>query len=199
MSKLEKVRQLFNDSIDTKLAALDTLPPDIVRASECMVEALKNKRKILACGNGGSAADAQHFAAELLNRFEKERISLPAMALTTDSSTITSIANDYSYDEIFSRQIKGLGQEGDVLLAISTSGKSQNILNAIYAAHSKGMRVIALTGKDGGPLARILQAEDIELRVPAQSTARIQEVHLLVIHCLCEYIDSEFGPQPCVR
>ncbi|MBS0285742.1 MAG: phosphoheptose isomerase [Proteobacteria bacterium] len=199
MSKQEKVRQLFNDSIDTKLAALDTLPPEIVRASECMVEALKQNRKILACGNGGSAADAQHFAAELLNRFEKERMSLPAFALTTDSSTLTSIANDYSYDEIFSKQIKGLGQEGDVLLAISTSGKSQNILNAVYAAHSKGMKVITLTGKDGGPLARILQAEDIELRVPAQSTARIQEVHLLIIHCLCDYIDSEFGPQTCVR
>ncbi len=199
MNKQDKVRQLFNDSIDTKLAALDTLPPDIVRASECMVQALKQHKKILVCGNGGSAADAQHFAAELLNRFEKERISLPAFALTTDSSTLTSIANDYSYDEIFSKQIKGLGQEGDVLLAISTSGKSQNILNAVYAAHSKGMKVIALSGKDGGPLARILQAEDIELRVPAQSTARIQEVHLLIIHCLCEYIDSEFGPQPCLR
>lgn len=199
MIKQDKVRQLFNDSIDTKLAALDTMPAEIVRASECMVQALRQDKKILACGNGGSAADAQHFAAELLNRFEKERMSLPAFALTTDSSTITSIANDYSYDEIFSKQIKGLGQEGDVLLAISTSGKSQNILNAIYAAHSKGMHVIALTGKDGGPLTRILQAQDIELRVPAQSTARIQEVHLLVIHCLCEYIDSEFGPQPCVR
>ncbi len=199
MSKQDKVRQLFNDSIDTKLAALDTLPPEIVRASECMVNALHNKHKILAIGNGGSAADAQHFAAELLNRFEKERISLPAIALTTDSSTLTSIANDYSYNEIFSKQIKGLGQEGDVLLAISTSGKSQNIVNAIYAAHSKGMKVVALTGKDGGDIARILQADDIELRVPGQSTARIQEVHLLIIHCLCDYIDTEFGPQTCLR
>ncbi|MBI2791696.1 MAG: phosphoheptose isomerase [Gammaproteobacteria bacterium] len=199
MNKQDQVRKLFNDSIDTKLAALDTLPPDIVRASECMVDALKNKHKILCCGNGGSAADAQHFAAELLNRFEKERISLPAMALTTDSSTITSIANDYSYDEIFSKQIKGLGQDGDVLLAISTSGNSQNIINAIYAAHSKGMKVVALTGKDGGDLVRVLQAEDIEIRVPAFSTARIQEVHLLIIHCLCDYIDTEFGPQTCLR
>jgi D-sedoheptulose 7-phosphate isomerase len=199
MSKQDKVRQLFNDSIDTKLAALDTLPPDIVRASECMVQALQNKHKILAVGNGGSAADAQHFAAELLNRFEKERMSLPALALTTDSSTLTSIANDYSYAEIFAKQIKGLGQEGDVLLAISTSGKSQNIINAIYAAHSKGMTVVALTGKDGGDLVRILQADDIEIRVPGQSTARIQEVHLLIIHCLCDYIDSEFGPQTCLR
>jgi D-sedoheptulose 7-phosphate isomerase len=199
MNKQDQVRKLFNDSIDTKLAALDTLPPDIVRASECMVDALKNKHKILCCGNGGSAADAQHFAAELLNRFEKERISLPAMALTTDSSTITSIANDYSYDEIFSKQIKGLGQDGDVLLAISTSGNSQNIINAIYAAHSRGMKVVALTGKDGGDLVRVLQAEDIEIRVPAFSTARIQEVHLLIIHCLCDYIDTEFGPQTCLR
>jgi D-sedoheptulose 7-phosphate isomerase len=199
MIKQDRVRQLFNDSIDTKLAALDTLPPDIVRASECMVNALNEGHKILSCGNGGSAADAQHFASELLNRFEKERNSLPAMALTTDSSTLTSIANDYSYNEIFSKQIKGLGREGDVLLAISTSGKSPNIINAIYAAHSKGMKVIAMTGKDGGDLARILTEEDIELRVPGQSTARIQEVHLLIIHCLCDYIDSEFGHQPCLR
>ncbi|MBN9288467.1 MAG: phosphoheptose isomerase [Gammaproteobacteria bacterium 39-13] len=199
MNKQDRIRQLFNDSIDTKLAALDTLPPDIVRAAECMVEALKGQRKILSCGNGGSAADAQHFSSELLNRFEKERMSLAAMALTTDSSTLTSIANDYSYHDIFSKQIKGLGQEGDVLLVISTSGKSQNIINAVYAAHSKGMKVIALTGKDGGDLARILRDDDIELRVPGQSTARIQEVHLLLIHCLCDYIDSEFGPQTCLR
>lgn len=199
MNKQDRIRQLFNDSIDTKLAALDTLPPDIARAGQCMVEALKNQRKILSCGNGGSAADAQHFSSELLNRFEKERMSLAAFALTTDSSTLTSIANDYSYNDIFSKQIKGLGQEGDVLLAISTSGKSQNILNAIYAAHSKGMKVIALTGKDGGDLARILRDDDIELRVPAQSTARIQEVHLLIIHCVCDIIDAEFGPQTCLR
>ncbi len=199
MNKQDRIRQLFNDSIDTKLAALDTLPPDIVRAAECMVDALKSQRKILSCGNGGSAADAQHFSSELLNRFEKERMSLAAMALTTDSSTLTSIANDYSYHDIFSKQIKGLGQEGDVLLVISTSGKSQNIINAVYAAHSKGMKVIALTGKDGGDLARILRDDDIELRVPGQSTARIQEVHLLLIHCLCDYIDSEFGPQTCLR
>lgn len=200
MIKQDKVRQLFNDSIDTKLAALDTLPPDIVRASECIIAALKNDRKILICGNGGSAADAQHFAAELLNRYERERISLPAIALTTDSSTITSIANDYHYDEIFSKQIKGLGREGDVLLAISTSGKSMNIINATYAAHSKGMNVIALSGKDGGDLTKILRPQqDIELRVPGQSTARIQEVHLLIIHCLCDFIDTEFGPQTCLR
>ncbi|MBS0289120.1 MAG: phosphoheptose isomerase [Proteobacteria bacterium] len=197
MNKQDKVRQLFNDSIDTKLAALDTLPPDIVNACECIVQALQNQHKVLVCGNGGSAADAQHFASELLNRFEKERIGLPAFALTTDSSTLTSIANDYNYDEIFSKQIKGLGNSGDVLMVISTSGKSQNIVNAVYAAHSKGMKVVALTGKDGGPLARVMQAQDIELRVPSQSTARIQEVHILIIHCICDYIDTEFGSPTC--
>lgn len=193
MNKQDRIRQLFNDSIDTKLAALDTLPLPILSAAEMMVSALQQNGKILVCGNGGSAADAQHFASELLNRFEVERPSLPAMALTTDSSTLTSIANDYSYEEIFSKQVKGLGREGDVLLAISTSGKSKNIINAIFAAHSKEMKVIALTGKDGGDMARILRENDIEIRVPAQSTARIQEVHLLTIHCLCDYIDHEFG------
>lgn len=199
MHKQDKIRQLFHDSIDTKLAALDTLPPDIARAGEIIVTSLQNKGKILICGNGGSAADAQHFASELLNRFERERVSLPAIALTTDSSTLTSIANDYSYEEIFSKQIKGLGCEGDILIAISTSGKSPNILSAIYAAHSKGMKAIVLTGKDGGDVMKILRAEDIELRVPGQSTARIQEVHLLIIHCLCDLIDTHFGPQPCLR
>lgn len=198
MKTQERVRKLFNDSIDTKLAALDSLPPEIVRAADAMIYALHNQGKILACGNGGSAADAQHFAAELLNRFEKERDSLAAIALTTDSSTLTSIANDYHFDNIFSRQIKGLGNSADVLLAISTSGQSNNIINAIEAAHSKGMKIIALTGKDGGEVGRLLQAEDIEIRVPAQSTARIQEVHLLIIHCLCDFIDTEFGQPPCI-
>ena len=147
MDTQDRIRQLFHDSIDTKLAALDTLPPVIAQASERLVEALKHNKKILVCGNGGSAADAQHFAAELLNRFEKERVSLPAIALTTDSSTLTSIANDYHYDEVFSKQVKALGQEGDVLIAISTSGKSPSIINAVYAAQSKGMFVLAVTGK----------------------------------------------------
>ena len=197
--KQDRIRQLFNDSIDTKLAALDVLPAEIIRAGESMLHALQDQKKILSCGNGGSAADAQHFSSELLNRFEKERCSLAAMALSTDSSTITSIANDYSYNEIFSKQIKGLGQAGDVLLAISTSGNSKNIINAIYAAHSKGMKVVALTGKEGGDIAPIMQAEDVELRVPSKSTARIQEVHLLIIHCLCDLIDNEFGKISCVK
>jgi D-sedoheptulose 7-phosphate isomerase len=193
MHKQDRIRKLFNDSIDTKLASLDTLPPHIVRAGDCMIAALKNEGKILACGNGGSAADAQHFAAELLNRFECERQSLAGMALTTDSSTLTSIANDYSYNEVFSKQVKGLGKKEDVLLAISTSGKSKSILDAILAAQNKGMTVVALTGKDGGDIPGILRENDIELRVLSQSTARIQEVHLLVIHCLCDYIDNQYG------
>lgn len=190
MERLLRINQLFNDSIATKRAALETLPPEIVRAGEMMLHVLKQGGKILACGNGGSAADAQHFAAELLNRFERERISLPAIALTTDSSTITSIANDYHYNDVFSRQTNGLGKAGDLLLAISTSGKSMNIINAIHAAHQKEMTVVALTGRDGGEIAKLLREKDVELRVPVQSTARIQEVHLLLIHCLCDYIDS---------
>lgn len=199
MDLQDRVRQLFHDSIDAKLAALDVLPPVIALASEKLVAALKNNRKILVCGNGGSAADAQHFAAELLNRFEKERMSLPAIALTTDSSTLTSIANDYHYDEVFSKQIRALGQPGDILIAISTSGKSPSILRAVEAAQHKGMTVLAVTGKDGGSLPSILKENDLELRVPSQSTARIQEVHLLIIHCLCDHIDNEFGSTSCVK
>jgi D-sedoheptulose 7-phosphate isomerase len=199
MQAQDLIRQLFNDSIDTKLAALDTLPGIIAKAADVMVLALQNKNKILSCGNGGSASDAQHFSAELLNRFQKERPSLPAIALTTDTSTITSIANDYSYNEIFSKQIKGLGQEGDVLIAISTSGGSANVTEAVYAAQSKGMRVIALTGKDGGELTKALrEGEDFDLRVPGQNTARIQETHILILHCLCELIEKDlYGSALC--
>lgn len=195
MEHYERIKQLFHESIDTKLAAMDVLPDKIVNASQCLINALCQGGKILSCGNGGSAADAQHFSSELLNRFEKERPSLAAMALTTDSSTLTSISNDSHFDEVFSKQIKGLGRENDVLLAITTSGKSTNIINAIYAAHSKNMRVVALTGKDGGDIGRILQKEDIELRVPSQITARIQEIHLFIIHCLCEAIDQHWDIQ----
>lgn len=153
-----------------------------------------NNGKILSCGNGGSAADAQHFSAELVNRFEKERPGLPAFALTTDSSTLTAIANDYNYNQIFSKQITALGQPGDVLLAISTSGNSANVLEAINASHEREMIIVALTGKDGGSIARLLKEQDIEIRIPSNRTARIQEVHLLVIHCLCDFIDTQlFG------
>jgi len=149
---------------------------------------------ILACGNGGSAADAQHFSAELINRFERERPALPAVALTTDSSVLTSIANDYAWEQVFSKQVLALGQPGDCLLAISTSGNSPNVVAAIEAAHARRLRVVALTGRDGGRMAAVLGVQDIEVRVPAERTARIQEVHLLAIHCLCDGIDSALYP-----
>jgi DnaA initiator-associating protein len=160
-----------------------------------MVEALIRGNKILSCGNGGSAGDAQHFSSELLNRYERDRPSLPAMALTTDSSTITSIANDYSYDEIFSKQVRALGQSGDILLAISTSGNSRNVINAMEAALSRDMTIVSMTGKDGGEMAGLLGENDVEIRVPSNRTARIQEVHLLIIHNLCECIDDSLFPE----
>lgn len=189
MDSLERIKMQFANSIETKIAAADVLPESIARAAELMVQSLLNDNKILSCGNGGSAADAQHFSSEMLNRFEVERPGLPAIALTTDTSTITSIANDYSYNDIFSKQIRALAKPGDILLAISTSGNSANILYAIEAAHQRDMTVVALTGHEGGQLAAILRSDDIEIRVPAERTARIQETHLLVIHCLCDVID----------
>lgn len=191
----ERITQHFQDSIDTKQRAMSVLAPSIEQSGEMMVQSLLAGGKILTCGNGGSAGDAQHFSSELLNRFERERPSLPAIALTTDSSTLTSIANDYHYNEIFSKQILALGNSNDILLAISTSGNSANVLQAIKAAHDREMRVVALTGKDGGDMAALLTADDMEIRVPSNVTARIQEVHLLGIHCLCDFIDWQlFGP-----
>ncbi|KAF0808969.1 phosphoheptose isomerase [Alcanivorax sp. S71-1-4] len=185
---------MFVDSIETKVQAAEVLPEVIEAAGQRMVESLLNGGKILTCGNGGSAGDAQHFSSELLNRFERERPALPAVALTTDSSTVTSIANDYSYNEIFSKQIRALGNAGDVLLAISTSGNSANVIQAVQAAHDRDMTVVALTGREGGEMANLYSAGDVEIRVPAKVTARIQEVHLLVIHALCDYIDQQlFG------
>ncbi len=186
-----RVTQLFNDSIAAKQAALRILVPPIVSGASLMVEALNGNRKIMSCGNGGSAADAQHFAAELLNRFERERPGLAGIALTTDTSTLTSIANDYEYNEVFAKQVRALGQAGDVLLAISTSGNSPNVMRALDAAHEKGVRVVALTGRDGGKMAPLLKSTDVEIRVPARITARIQEVHLLCLHCLCDLIDEQ--------
>jgi D-sedoheptulose 7-phosphate isomerase len=168
---------------------MDALARPIADAAELMVQSLKRDGKILACGNGGSAADCQHFAAELLNRFEMERPSLAAFALTTDSSTITSIANDYDFEQVFSKQVRGLGHANDVLLAISTSGNSRNVIAAIEAAHESQMKVVALTGRNGGKIAEVLGAGDIHICVPANSTARIQEVHLLSLHCICDAID----------
>lgn len=191
-----RIKHMFQASIETKQQALTVLPQAIENASLMMVSSLLNEGKLLACGNGGSAGDAQHFSSEMLNRFERERPSLPAIALTTDSSTITSIANDYSYEEVFSKQIRALGQEGDVLLAISTSGNSANVVQAIHAAHDRHMHVIALTGRDGGQIAPLLLPDDVEIRVPSNVTARVQEVHLLVIHCLCDLIDHQlFGSE----
>lgn len=195
-SSLDRIKAHMLESADTKRLAAEQLAPVIAAAGDTMVQCLINNNKILSCGNGGSAGDAQHFSSEMLNRYERERPSLPAIALTTDTSTLTSIANDYSYAEIFSKQIKGLGQPGDILLAISTSGQSLNILRAIETAHDRQMSVVALTGKDGGAIVELLKPNDIEIRVPSFRTARIQEVHLLIIHCLCDMIDqSLFGPE----
>jgi len=184
----------FDESIAAKQAAKDALIPELISAGALIADSLRTGHKILSCGNGGSAGDAQHFSSELLNRFEMERPPLPAIALTTDSSTLTAIGNDYSYDDIFSKQIKALGQKGDVLLAISTSGNSANVIRAIDAAQDRGMSVVALTGRDGGEMAAALIDADIEIRVPSERTARIQEVHLLVIHCLCDLIDRSLFP-----
>ena len=194
MQYKERVKQLFRASLETKQKALEVLPDAITAAADTIVRSLLAEGKVLACGNGGSAGDSQHFSSELLNRFERERPSLPAIALTTDSSTLTSIANDYSYNEVFSKQVRALGRAGDVLLAISTSGNSRNVIEAIKVAHQRNMKVVALTGRDGGAMRELLQDGDIEICVPSQVTARIQEVHLLVIHCLCDLIDSRlFG------
>ncbi|MFO7189900.1 MAG: phosphoheptose isomerase [Pseudomonadota bacterium] len=189
MDLAERIRQQFNDSAQTKLDAVDVLAAPIAQAIEAMVKCLLSNGKILACGNGGSAADAQHFSAELLNRFERERPGLAAIALTTDTSTLTSIANDYDYNQVFSKQVLALGQPNDVLLAISTSGNSPNVVAAIHAAHDRDMRVVALTGKGGGEMAKWLTPNDVHICVPHQRTARIQEVHLLTLHCLCDGID----------
>ncbi len=184
-----RVREHFQASIETKQAALNQIDGAIADGAQAMVNALMNGGKILACGNGGSAGDAQHFAAELVGRFERERPGLAAIALTTDSSILTAIANDYDYNQVFVKQVEALGQPGDVLLAISTSGNSGNVLAAIETAHAREMRVVALTGKDGGKIAQLLGEGDVEIRVPATRTARIQEVHLLAIHCMCDGID----------
>jgi len=185
-----RIRRQFNDSAQLQLKALEVLAAPIAQATEIMVKCLLANGKILACGNGGSAADSQHFAAELLNRFERERPGLAAIALTTDTSTLTSIANDYHYEQIFSKQVSALGQPNDVLLAISTSGNSKNVARAVAAAHEREMRVVALTGRGGGEIGKLLGNDDVNICVPHSQTARIQETHLLAIHCLCDGIDT---------
>ena len=180
----------FNESADLKKRAADVLAEPIANAADLMFSVLTQGNKILACGNGGSAADCQHFAAELVGRFEKERLPLPAMALTTDTSILTAVGNDYSYQDVFVKQVQAFGQPVDLLLAISTSGNSSNVVSAIEAAHDREMSVIALTGKGGGAIGEMLAETDIHICVPHDRTARIQEVHLLVIHCLCDGIDA---------
>ena len=191
---LDRITHNFSESIQTKINAADSILPVVGISSQKIVQCLLDGHKILSCGNGGSACDAMHFSGEMLNRFKHERPGLPAIALTADISTLTSIANDSHYNEVFAKQIRALGQPGDVLLAISTSGNSPSILNAIKAAHDRQMVVIALTGNDGGKIPGVLQNEDIEVRVPAYETARIQETHLLIIHCICDVVDYQlFG------
>ena len=185
----QRILSHFHESAELKLQAASVMAPPIAQAIDLMFVALSNGNKILACGNGGSAADSQHFAAELVGRFERERLPLPAMALTTDTSIMTAIGNDYSFQEIFSKQVQAFGQAGDVLLAMSTSGNSANVIAAIDVALERDMRVVALTGKGGGAIGKRLTDADVHICVPHDRTARIQEVHLLAIHCLCDGID----------
>ncbi len=186
----ERILGHFHESAELKIQSAAALSQTISQAVELMFMALSNGNKILACGNGGSAADCQHFAAELVGRFERERLSLPALALTTDTSILTAIANDYSYRDIFAKQVQAFGQSGDVLLAISSSGNSSNVLAAMEVALERDMRIVALTGRGGGAMGKLLTDADVHICVPHDRTARIQEVHLLTIHCLCDGIDA---------
>ena len=190
MDHVSRIRAHFADSAQLKLAAVDALAPAIARAADLMSQCLLGDGKILACGNGGSASDAQHFAAEMVGRFERERPELPAISLATDTSILTAVANDYAYEQVFAKQVRALGTAGDILLAISSSGNSGNVIAAIEAAHDREMRSVALTGTDGGRIGAMLGPSDVELRVPHVRTARIQECHLLTIHCLCDAIDN---------
>src|SRR5712672_3345827 len=189
MDLINRISENFSESAHLKLQSMDALAAPIATAAERMVRCLRHDGKIMACGNGGSAADSQHFAAELLNRFEMERPGLAAIALTTDTSTLNAIANDHEYEQVFSKQLAALGQAGDVLLGISTSGNSKNVARAVSAAHEREMRVVALTGGGGGEIGKLLASEDVHICVPHSQTARIQEVHLLTLHCLCDGID----------
>jgi D-sedoheptulose 7-phosphate isomerase len=192
-----RVAAHFAESANLKLTAAAVLGEPVAKAGAMMAASLKSGGKALACGNGGSAADAQHFAAELINRFERERAPLAGIALTTDTSTLTSIANDYAYQQVFSKQVRALARRGDVLLAISTSGNSGNVIEAIAVAHEMGVRVVALTGNGGGKMGPLMSADDVHICVPHKTTARIQEVHLLVLHCLCDIIDHQIlGAKP---
>ncbi|MFB9885730.1 phosphoheptose isomerase [Balneatrix alpica] len=194
MELQDRIIAQFHHSIDIMVHTVETQTPLIAHASEMMLHCLLSDGKILCCGNGRSAIDAQLFATQLLHRYERDRPGLPALALTTDAATLTAIANEHSYSDIFSKQIRALGQPGDILLALSTSGRSANIVQAIQAAHDRDMMVIALTGADGGDIAALLRPEEVEIRVPSEAPARTQEVHTLIIHCLCDLLDHQlFG------
>lgn len=196
MNLNHRIVELFEASLETLQRSLPEIADPALASAEIITQAMLSESKVLTCGNGGSAIVAQHFAAEMLNRFEMERPGLPAMTLNSDASTITAIANDYSYEQVFSKQVRALGQAGDILLAISSSGHSANICEAVHAAHERELTVIALTGNGGGPLAQTLGGSDIEIRVPSNSTAMTQEVHLMTIHILCDLIDNMlFGGQ----
>jgi len=185
----QRILQHFHESAQLKLQAAEQLAEPIAQAVEIMFTALSNGNKILACGNGGSAADCQHFAAELVGRFERERLPLPALALTTDTSILTAVGNDYGFRDVYAKQVQAFGQSGDVLLALSTSGNSTNVVAAIEAAVERDMRIIALTGKGGGVMGELMSEADVHICVPHDRTARIQEVHALTIHILCDGID----------
>ena len=191
MDAVERIRSIFRESIKVQTECTELLAPVIGEAARALTQCLLEDHKIMACGNGGSAAQSQHFSAEMLNRFEIERPGLPAIALTTDSSTLTSIANDYDFADVFAKQVLALGQPGDVLICFSTTGSSRNVVNAISAAHKRDMNVIVVNGREGGEASSLLGEQDIEIRVPHWSTARIQEVHLTVTHCLCDLIDQQ--------
>ncbi len=187
----QRIEQQFIDSADLKYQSAQVLSKPIAAAVHAILASVTSGNKVLACGNGGSAADAQHFAAEFVGRYERERPELGAIALTTDSSIITAIANDYDFSVIFSKQVRALGVAGDVLLALSTSGNSENVLVAIEAAHEREMTVVALTGRGGGKIKQALRETDVHICVPHERTARIQEVHALVIHCICDGVDTQ--------
>ena len=187
----QRIEQQFIDSADLKYQTAQSLSKPVAAAVQALMACVTSGGKVLACGNGGSAADAQHFSAEFVGRFERERPELAALALTTDSSILTALANDYDFSQVFSKQVRALGQSGDVLLAISTSGNSANVLNAISAAHERDMVVIALTGKGGGAIGPALRETDVFVCVPHERTSRIQEVHLLILHCLCDGVDFQ--------
>jgi D-sedoheptulose 7-phosphate isomerase len=190
MDHIANLRRHFEEGIELRTRMAETMPAQIARAGEALAAALKSGRKALACGNGGSAADCQHFAAEIVGRFERERPGMPAISLTVDTSALTAIANDYDFDRVYSKQVEALGQPGDVLLGISTSGNSKNVVEAIRVAQAKGLVVIALTGRDGGAMGRMLGPNDFHLNVSHPRTMRVQEIHLLAIHCLCEVVDN---------